>query len=152
MAGIYVGEDLVIHFIATKIDGSSEQKPPCGRCGYQKNVHLGVVRTCLDCFGKGHTLRLYQYETSSLVKKLKISGTCTTCTCLSPEDVVKKANEFYEKNKCFGEYDFAEKNCEHFATLCKTGTGFSEQVNDYMSLPILPGVAKKIKNKMKLSS
>ncbi|XVF42231.1 hypothetical protein PTKIN_Ptkin01aG0344000 [Pterospermum kingtungense] len=149
--GIYVGEDRVIHFIPTEIVSNSNEKPPCPKCQYQHNVHRGLVRTCLHCFSKGAPLRLYQYETSSLVKLLKISGTCSTSKCLSPETVVHKANEL-RNNNSFGRYDVVDKNCEHFATFCKTGTATSEQVNDYKSVPMVSTAVSKIKNKIRLSS
>ncbi|XWS64723.1 hypothetical protein CRYUN_Cryun05aG0028200 [Craigia yunnanensis] len=155
--GIYVGEDRVIHFIQTEIDSLSELKPPCAKCGYQHNVHLGVVRTCLDCFlsdnaHSSDSLRLYQYEESSFFKRLKISGTCSTSKCcLPPETVVHNANELHNKNG-FGRYDLLENNCEHFATFCKTGIPSSEQVHGFMSIPTMPSLVKKIKNKIKLSS
>ncbi|XVF42226.1 hypothetical protein PTKIN_Ptkin01aG0343500 [Pterospermum kingtungense] len=102
-------------------------------------------------FSNGAPLRLYQYETSSLVNMLKISGTCSTSKCLSPETVVNNANELH-KNNSFGRYDVVEKNCEHFATFCMTGTATSEQVNDYKSVPMVSTAVNKIKNKIRLSS
>ena len=83
MAGIYVGEGWVIHFIPTEINGLSKQKHPCAKCGYQHNFHLGVVKTCLDCFLSKHalcsnSLCLYQYEESWLAKKWKRAGSCSS--------------------------------------------------------------------------
>ena len=159
MAGIYVGEDRVIHFIPTEINGfpKQEQGHPCEKCGYKRNADRGVVKTCLHCFLSdgallSNSFRLYEYEESSFIKMLKISGTCSTSNCLRPpEEVVQVANNLHEKND-FDSYDLTGNNCEHFATYCKTGTRCTEQVNDFMSVPIVPSLVNKMKNKIKLSS
>ncbi|XWS57712.1 hypothetical protein CRYUN_Cryun09bG0197200 [Craigia yunnanensis] len=153
--GIYVGEDRVIHFIPTEINGFSkpEQKQPCENCKYQHNVHRGVVKTCLNCFlsdsvFSSNSLCLYEYEESSFVKMLKISGTCSTSKCLRPpEEVVQVANNLYEK-KDFDSYGLIGNNCEHFATYCKTGTRCSAQVDGFMSVPIIGSLVNKMKNKL----
>ncbi|XWS42529.1 hypothetical protein CRYUN_Cryun16bG0022100 [Craigia yunnanensis] len=123
MAGIYVGEDLVIHFTSTEIK-DSKQKHPCAKCGYQHNVDVGVIKTCLVCFLSknalsSNSLCLYQYDESRFAKKLKRSGTCSTFKCLPPETVVQTANELHKENS-FGPYNLVENNCEDFATFCKT--------------------------------
>ncbi|KAK6288875.1 hypothetical protein POUND7_000416 [Theobroma cacao] len=152
--GIYVGEDCAIHFIPTESDGLSKQDPPCPKCGYQHNVHLGVVKTCLDCFLSNGALSsdslcLYQYEESELVKMLKRSGSCSSSKCLPPQTVVNIANELHKEN-CFGRYDLVGNNCEDFSTFCKTGIRRSEQVLSVMNLPMMPFLAKVLES-LKLS-
>ena len=45
--------------------------------------------------------------------------------CLPPEIVVKKCKNFIENPEQFGQFSMFTNNCEHFATLCKTGTPYS---------------------------
>jgi hypothetical protein len=49
---------------------------------------------------------------------------------LSPEETAAKAEELLEH----GGYSLLGKNCEHFATYCKTGRAASEQVKFYVQL------------------
>lgn len=48
-------------------------------------------------------------------------------TCLPPEEVLEKARKVLNKKIPWGDYNLAFNNCEHFATFCKTGDGFSLQ-------------------------
>ena len=153
MAGIYVGEDWVIHFTSTEIKDSKE-KHPCAKCGYRHNVDLGVLKTCLDCFLSknalsSNSLCLYQYDESRFAKKLKRSGSCTTFKCLPPETVVRTANELLKENS-FGPYDHVKNNCEDFATFCKTGIRRSEQAESIINIPMIDPVLNSVKN-LKLS-
>ncbi|XWS42532.1 hypothetical protein CRYUN_Cryun16bG0022400 [Craigia yunnanensis] len=154
MAGIYVGEDLVIHFTSTEIK-DSKQKHPCAKCGYQHNVDVGVIKTCLVCFLSknalsSNSLCLYQYDESRFAKKLKRSGTCSTFKCLPPETVVQTANELHKENS-FGPYNLVENNCEDFATFCKTGIRRSEQAAMVMNIPMIDPLLNLVKN-LKLSA
>lgn len=47
--------------------------------------------------------------------------------CLPPEKVLERARKVLNKKIPWGEYHLAFNNCEHFATYCKTGVGFSLQ-------------------------
>jgi len=49
---------------------------------------------------------------------------------LAPAETVAKAEELLEQNG----YSLTGKNCEHFATYCKTGRAASEQVKFYVRL------------------
>ncbi|OMO96259.1 hypothetical protein COLO4_15387 [Corchorus olitorius] len=149
---IYVSEDCVIHFIHTESDDNGvsggQEEPPC-KCGYQRNVHLGVVKSCLDCFLSygthfSETLHVYEYEESSLVKKFKRAGTCSTSKSKPPEEVVAVATALHKEN-AFGSYDLVDNNCEHFATFCKTGTRSSEQVHSVMNKPFIPTLVNVVK-------
>ncbi|OMO96260.1 hypothetical protein COLO4_15388 [Corchorus olitorius] len=158
--GIYVSEDCVIHFIPTEshdtngVSGTEEEEEeesaPCTKCGYQHNVHLGVVKSCLDCFLShgahlSESLHVYEYEESSILMKLKRAGSCSTSKSFSPETVVKLATALHKEN-CFGLYNLVDNNCEHFATFCKTGIRSSEQVHSVMNKPIIPILVNLIKN------
>ncbi|KAK6232969.1 hypothetical protein SCA6_003042 [Theobroma cacao] len=150
--GIYVGQDRVIHFIQTKSNkGASKQTPPYERCGYQKNVHLGVIKTYVDCF-LSH--RLFQYEEHKFDKLVKLPGTGSTVTFFLLENVVEIAKKFHENNN-FGGYDLFGNNCEGFATSCKTSHPFSELIKSIKNTPIIqvvaPILAKEFDN-LKLSS
>ena len=47
--------------------------------------------------------------------------------CLPPNNVVANAREIFTTKK-WPEYSLLWNNCEHFATYCKTGKGYSTQV------------------------
>lgn len=47
--------------------------------------------------------------------------------CLEPEKVAEKAKRLLQNPKQMGEFDVVTNNCEHFATLCKTGEPKSVQ-------------------------
>ena len=49
--------------------------------------------------------------------------------CLPLNDVVAKARQIFT-TKTWPEYSLLWNNCEHFATYCKTGKGYSAQVWD----------------------
>ncbi|EOY19908.1 hypothetical protein SCA6_001014 [Theobroma cacao] len=149
--GIFVGDSRVIHFIQTKSNkGASKDKPPCETCGYQKNVHLGVIKTCLDCFlsrrlFSSKSLHLYQYEEHKFEKLVKMPGTGSTAACFPPETVVEIAEAFHVNNN-FGGYDLFGNNCEGFATSCKTGHPISEQITSIKNTPIIGVIAPILTN------
>ncbi|KDP23686.1 hypothetical protein JCGZ_23519 [Jatropha curcas] len=115
--GIYVGEELgvkyVIHFTPTAPGGlfaKSSSKRACQICGHQANIHLGVVKTCLDCFLLGERLQVMVHNGNS-----------------NPSDVVTRTAYQLLQNG-FGQYELLRHNCEDFATLCKTGGKLSSPV------------------------
>jgi uncharacterized protein YwlG (UPF0340 family) len=73
----------------------------------QSDFKVFIERTSIVDFAKGQRI-----------------GTVAYVGCDSPENVVKRAAT------CLGEagYHLVFKNCEHFATFCKTGTTRSDQV------------------------
>ncbi|XP_030534677.1 protein LEAD-SENSITIVE 1-like [Rhodamnia argentea] len=144
--GIYVGDGYVIHFTRTEIKEAilpfsrvePETVPPCPECGYQENTGRGVIKTCLNCFRRGHkklhSIHYFMYGVPQVGLLLKKSGTCSTLSCTrSPGQVVEVAYELLKSNG-FGKYDLTSKNCEHFATYCKTGVPASVQTAFYERL------------------
>ena len=136
MTGIYTEENRVIHFTRTQdhennnnniVGESSNGGGRCGECGYDAAEQKGVVKTCLDCFLKGHALYRFDYNVSSEHLLLKRSGTCSTGPCDEPDVVVRRATEMLESGGGFGDYDILDNNCEAFAMYCKTGQRVSLQ-------------------------
>ncbi|OMO71937.1 hypothetical protein CCACVL1_18022 [Corchorus capsularis] len=135
--GIYVGKgtvttlnneeveisDAVIHFMGL---GKFSNQTPCEICGHIPGRATGVVITCLDCFLQRHSLYVYRYDVSYLKLRFKRSGTCSTNPSEAAEEVVETAFD-YLKNQSFGKYNFFFRNCEDFATYCKTGEAQSNQ-------------------------
>ena len=134
--GIYVGDDLVIHvngprkrsaYSSTKMKSSSSASSlyhdTCQNNGCQKGFNCGTIKTCLDCFLDGHSLYVYDYECIVVRQHVEQNDGCIK----SPEEVIESAtSELQRKEFCAG-YDLLGRNCEHFATLCKTGLAFSMQ-------------------------
>lgn len=132
MTGIYVGHGRVIH-LSGPIRGTgkfrssssfvSTPRWPCSQKACQGIFCGGIVITCVDCFLDGHSLYVIDYEcskVSSFLEKHDIS-------VKSPDEVVDLAYaEFYRKINSDG-YHLLNRNCEHFATYCKTGESFSMQ-------------------------
>ncbi|CAN6569737.1 unnamed protein product [Malus baccata var. baccata] len=131
--GIYVGEGRVIHFVKTKGKGkiSSKRKPRCSDCKNDPNTARGVVKTCVDCFLKGHGLFRFEYNVSHNRFNIKNRGTCSTESCYPGGETVRRASEIFDKDPThgtgFGEYNLLKNNCEDFASYCKRGTSVSEQ-------------------------
>ncbi|KAB2598875.1 lecithin retinol acyltransferase-like [Pyrus ussuriensis x Pyrus communis] len=97
---------------------SSKRKPRCSDCKNDPNTACGVVKTCVDCFLKGHGLFRFEYN--------------VTESCYPGGETVRRASEIFDKDPTygtgFGEYDLLKNNCENFASYCKRGTNVSEQV------------------------
>ncbi|PIA30098.1 hypothetical protein AQUCO_05700069v1 [Aquilegia coerulea] len=133
--GILVEPDRVIHYTAARGFGSyssvsagkqRKKKNRCENCGHDPNVEGGVIKTCIDCFLKGHDLYKYQYGVSLAHFLYKNAGTCTTKQSDPVDIVISRATELLN-NQGFGEYDLFENNCECFATFCKTHKPISWQ-------------------------
>ncbi|KAJ4822856.1 hypothetical protein Tsubulata_005319 [Turnera subulata] len=137
--GIYVGNGSVIHFMDIPPGGGSARKTSsgsaraCKSCGFDRDLHGGVVKTCVDCFIKSRdplnhcNLYRYRYRVSKWEYHI-INGrrNCTTLPSRPSKEVVAKAHELLEKG--FGQYNLITRNCEDFATYCKTGKAHSGQV------------------------
>ncbi|KAJ0080394.1 hypothetical protein Patl1_23239 [Pistacia atlantica] len=107
--GIYVGDGMVIHLMpAEKKDKSVSL---CPNCGYSKDRHSGIIKTCLDCFLDGNILFTFIHP----------------IPCRPPDEVIRIATEFLQGKRDFGTYNLVFKNCEDFASYCKTGVNFSYQ-------------------------
>jgi hypothetical protein len=133
--GIYVGDEMVIHFTraagheigtGTFLDSflfssstsSPAGDPPCQRCGHL--VSDGVVISCLDCFLHGGGLYLFHYAVSPALFLAKArGGTCTLAASDPGHVVVHRAR--YLLDRGFGAYSLFKNNCEDFAIYCKTG-------------------------------
>ncbi|KAF7112588.1 hypothetical protein RHSIM_RhsimUnG0214600 [Rhododendron simsii] len=133
MVGIYIGDDLAIHFTAPpgKLTASSASSslsfsssaPDLGpqktcpnhpRCGSRK-PGSGVAITCLDCFIKEGSLYRYEYGVRFRLR----GGTSTATQSDLAIAVLRRANYLLENG--FGNYHLVRNNCEDFALYCKTG-------------------------------
>ncbi|OMO68568.1 hypothetical protein COLO4_29574 [Corchorus olitorius] len=101
-AGIYVGNDTVIHF--TRLPLKEDD---------------GVVSSSLDSFLAGGNLYRCEYAVSPAFLVVKRGGTCTVAVS-DPDDVVVHRAEYLLENG-FGCYNLFKNNCENFAIYCKTG-------------------------------
>ncbi|KAL5568157.1 hypothetical protein UlMin_024732 [Ulmus minor] len=117
--GIYVGDDRVIHYIGTRLQEIGKSENRCSKCLVQPSKLQGVVKTCLDCFLKGHRLYGFEYNVSSSHFLIQRPRTCSIRSCDRPDIVIQRAKDLL--NKGFGDYDLFENNCECFAFYCKTG-------------------------------
>ncbi|CAN7140958.1 unnamed protein product [Brassica rapa subsp. narinosa] len=156
-AGIYVGDDKVIHFTrgggrqtetGTFLDklvvNSSPNYPQCLVCKDNSSFKGDkVITSCLDCFLAGGNLYLYKYDVSWVAFLAKPrGGTCTLAPSDPPKDVLFRANFHLLIDGWFGDYDVTDNNCEDFAIYCKTGLlvcnkarfGTSGQVNSAVSV------------------
>ncbi|OMO96263.1 hypothetical protein COLO4_15391 [Corchorus olitorius] len=107
--------------------GKFRDKIPCENCGHIPGT-IGVLITCLDCFLERHQLHVYQYDASKLGLVFNGRGTHSSTKTLKAANEVIEAAFDYLKNQSFGQYDAVVRNCEHFATDCKTGEAQSNQV------------------------
>ncbi|XP_061999640.1 protein LEAD-SENSITIVE 1-like [Rosa rugosa] len=110
--GIFIGGDRVIHYNRTKDGNTSQRAKPSKNCGVDKNHLRGVVKSCVDCFLKHHTLRRFQYGVGYGRYLTNWPGT----------------------NNGFGDYNLFENNCEAFAMFCKTEKRVSDQACSAMLL------------------
>ncbi|EPS57574.1 hypothetical protein M569_17243 [Genlisea aurea] len=150
MAGIYLGDETVIHFTpgggqeirsGTALDwfissSSSSSKPssdsPCPTCGDRASAN-GVVSSCLDCFLHGGKIYRFRYGVPPAYAIAKRrGGTCSTAKSDPPDVVIRRATLLLEIG--FGGYDLVNNNCEDFSLYCKKGfcAGKSGQVKAYL--------------------
>ncbi|KAF4398940.1 hypothetical protein G4B88_023534 [Cannabis sativa] len=142
--GIYVGENRVIHFTRTKIETSKKlsiirriyPRKPCEECNYNLSTDKGVVKTCLNCFLKKHRLFRFKYNVSMACCLVKKSGSCSTSSPFTPEKVIQRATEMFERTGKlgFGDYHPIENNCESFVFYCTTSSRKSMQGNSFKAL------------------
>ncbi|XP_042479175.1 protein LEAD-SENSITIVE 1-like [Macadamia integrifolia] len=141
-AGIYVGNDKVIHFTrgqgqevgtGTVLDALLLSSLParyqlCSTCFTcpQLAEGDGVVSSCLDCFLAGGVLYHFEYGVNPVLFLAKArGGTCTTAVSDPDDIVVDRAT--YLLNNGFRSYNVFESNCEDFAIYCKTSLLVVEQ-------------------------
>lgn len=143
-AGIYVGDDKVIHFTrgrgqevgtGTFIDlllmsSGPNTNTPCSICnneGATTNTETnGVVSSCLNCFLSGGALYRFEYAVNPALFLAKArGGTCTLAPTDPDEVVVRRANHLLSNG--FRCYNLFKSNCEDFAIYCKTGLLVAEQ-------------------------
>lgn len=145
LAGIYVGDDKVIHFTrgrgqevgtGTVIDiilvssAPKQRDTPCPVCNNEVNdtnrETNGVVSSCLDCFLAGGALYRFEYAVNPALFLAKArGGTCTLAPSDPNEAVVRRAK--YLLNNGFRCYNLFKSNCEDFAIYCKTGLLVAER-------------------------
>ncbi|KAL5570883.1 hypothetical protein UlMin_020480, partial [Ulmus minor] len=132
--GIYVGEEMVIHFTQGQEETEKGTKSsqytfsscppqisvddPCLFCGYHSKRD-GVIRSCLDCFLSGGDLYLFEYAVNKVHFIAQVrGGTCTLASSDLPEYVLYRASSLLKNG--FGDYNLFKNNCEDFAIYCKT--------------------------------
>jgi hypothetical protein len=159
-AGIFVGENKVVHFTPDRDSNSNiwvssdssfhNSSLICSsypECGFRK-PNSGVVRSCLDCFLGNGSLYRFKYGVSRSVFFAHVrGGTCSLAKSDPPEEVIHRA--LYLLQSGFGNYHVFQNNCEDFAIYCKTGlrvvntdTGTSGQAISVFSVvgASLPGI------------
>ncbi|KAL6132329.1 hypothetical protein ACLB2K_070700 [Fragaria x ananassa] len=124
--GIFIGGDRVIHYNRTRDANKWNRAEPCRNCKLDRNHLRGVVKSCVDCFLKGHDLRRFQYGVKVVRYLASRHGTCTTGRADPPEVAIRRANDHLDGHG-FGDYDLFENNCEVFAVFCKTEKAVSSQ-------------------------
>ncbi|KAL7137226.1 hypothetical protein ABFS83_10G078700 [Erythranthe nasuta] len=90
--------------------------------GGDRVVHFtrdGMLSSSLEDFLDGTKLRRYRYDSKPASVIIKLRGTCTTAVSDDEDTVIHRANYLLENG--FGRYNLLKKNCENFATYCKTG-------------------------------
>ncbi|PRQ60654.1 putative LRAT-like domain-containing protein [Rosa chinensis] len=131
--GIFIEGDRVIHYNITQEGNTSKRTKHCKNCGIDKNHLRGVVKSCVDCLLKRHTLRRFQYALGYGRYLTNWPGTCTTGRADPPEVTISRANDLFNNKVEFGDYNLFENNCEAFAVFCKTGKRVSDQASVAMS-------------------
>ncbi|KAJ4723879.1 NC domain-containing-related-like protein [Melia azedarach] len=112
----------LLHFRSSS-SATEASTSECQICG-NKAFSGGMVQTCLDCFQDGCSLLLYDYESTIVRQFLERYSRHVR----SPSKVVKSAYNIKERQRQKpDDYSAFVKNCEHFATFCKTGLAFSVQ-------------------------
>lgn len=136
-AGIYIGKGQVIHFAGqgdligekTIHQCSLNQFLECARTK-QSNKEIYVMHFP----GDGQKpYKLYQ-DTSNLKFNLShvdvfMQLDYKDIKCFSPAETIARAKAL-TKSTDYGQYDFLENNCEHFAFYCKTDMKFSLQASN----------------------
>jgi len=142
-AGIFVGENMVVHFtLDINLNSSSwissdsiqnNSRLICSsypKCGFSK-PNSGVVRSCLNCFLKEGSLHRYEYGACPFVFHAHLrGGTCTTAKSDPPAEVIRRAS--YLLKNGFGNYNLFQNNCEDFALYCKTGLLTLDKIKTYI--------------------
>jgi hypothetical protein len=142
-AGIFVGENMVVHFtLDINLNSSSwissdsiqnNSRLICSsypKCGFSK-PNSGVVRSCLNCFLKEGSLHRYEYGACPFVFHAHLrGGTCTTAKSDPPAEVIQRASYLLESG--FGNYNLFQNNCEDFALYCKTGLLTLDKIKTYI--------------------
>lgn len=148
-----MGDDMVIHvngprkgngFSGMKMKSSSSKscssvtKVCSAEC---LGLNGGSIKTCLDCFLNGNPLYVYDYNCNVVRWHIEEHDGRIKL----PEEVVELAyNELRLNEFCAG-YHLLGRNCEHFATFCKTGLAFSMQAILFKSW-ISAGAFNKIRS------
>ena len=89
--------------------------------GHEKGVANLIGWTKHDSKPRLYDLQTFTYK----MRRPLIRINYTVDKCLPPEIVVENCENLIENPKRFGRFALFMNNCEHFATLCKTGTPYS---------------------------
>ncbi|KAK6946484.1 LRAT domain [Dillenia turbinata] len=128
--GIYIGEDMVIHYTRTEEgEKESSSSKTCPVCQYRSDLHRGVIKTCLDCFLAGQDqIYWYAYGISRSVASSFPVGSYSTRQSRPSSEVVDCASQILESG--VKDYNLFFNNCEDFAHFCKTRDPKSSQTDN----------------------
>ncbi|PVD22498.1 hypothetical protein C0Q70_18312 [Pomacea canaliculata] len=135
--GIYVGDGNVIHALA-----EDTIIAVCGkalsRVSYASSSSSGIT---MKTFIKGTVIQqnFFDVAKKSVAKKNNLLD--GKIKPLSPKKIVEKAKSMMEKS-C--DYDLLKTNCEHFATWCRYGIGYSKQTNSFCLNAFPPSIEEAI--------
>lgn len=118
---------MVIHLVPKQPNNntstSEENLRSCPVCGHAA-WDGGIIKTCLSCFGKGLCVYVVRYPPRDNLVAFTLR--VDPINPYPPEQVVQRAVNLFQR-KTFGNYNVVFNNCEHFATFCKLGVGYSTQ-------------------------
>jgi hypothetical protein len=129
-AGIFVGENKVVHFTPDRDLNSStwissdssfyNSTLTCSsypECGFRQ-PNSGVVLSCVDCFLQNGSLYRFEYGVSPSVFLAHVrGGTCSTAKSDPPEAVIHRA--LYLLQSGFGNYDVFETTAKTLRFIAK---------------------------------
>ncbi|HBL09906.1 MAG TPA: NC domain-containing protein [Cyanobacteria bacterium UBA11162] len=108
------GDQLYVHRELLNLQGVYEHHGI--DCGDGTVIHYRkpsetIERTSLATFARGNKIYVKQYP-----------------TCFIPDVAIQRAKSRLGERK----YNLLFNNCEHFATWCKTGVSYSQQIKDFV--------------------
>ncbi len=108
------GDQLYVHRELLNLQGVYEHHGI--DCGDGTVIHYRkpsetIERTSLTTFARGNKIYVKQYP-----------------TCFIPDVAIQRAKSRLGERK----YNLLFNNCEHFATWCKTGVSYSQQIKDFV--------------------
>lgn len=73
----------------------------------------------------------YNSDNQPIVRRNYSKGNCRL-----PEETIKTAMYYVENREAWGKFHLTQRNCEHFATMCKTGISASAQLDILAKIPL----------------